>query len=336
MTREADMRDGAGAGPGRCGRADPGATAGACDEDGALPGDASLSEPGDRKLHLTVITGLSGAGKSEAVATFEDMGYFCIDNLPPQMLPGAVKLFALEGSRVNQVALVFDARGGSYFEELGEALEYLRSSGMAFRMLYLEATNEALVARYQATRRPHPLSANLLEGIERERRLLSPLRARADVIMDTTNLSPRELRRYLEETLLADRLNDQLFVSLESFGYRYGLPDEADMVFDTRFLPNPYWVAELRAKSGLDEAVRDYVLGRSEAREFLDQVVALVRFLAPRFLLEQKRRLVLALGCTGGRHRSVALVEDLARRLKGEPAVVVSVCHRDVDKAEQR
>jgi len=295
-----------------------------------------MVEAGERKLDVTVITGLSGAGKSEAVATFEDMGYFCIDNLPPQMLPGTVQLFALEGSRVSQVALVFDARGGGYFEELGQALDYLRSNGIPFRMLYLEASDEALVARYQASRRPHPLSADLKEGIARERRLLSTLRAQADVVIDTTNLAPRQLRRYLEETLLADRLSDQMFVSLESFGYRYGLPDEADMVLDSRFLPNPFWVAELRPQSGLDPAVRDYVLGRVDAQEFLKQVVELVTFLAPRFLLEQKRRLVLALGCTGGRHRSVALVEELARRLRGEPSLVVSVTHRDVERDEQR
>ena len=290
----------------------------------------------DRKLHLTVITGLSGAGKSEVVATFEDMGYFCIDNLPPQMAPGAVELFSLEGSRVNQVALVFDARGGKYFEELGRALAHLRSSGTSFRVLYLEASDEALVARYQATRRPHPLSANLREGIERERRLLSPLRAQADLVIDTTALSPRGLRRHLEETLLADRLHDQLFVSLQSFGYRYGLPSEADMVLDARFLPNPFWVPDLRPMSGLDPAVKEYVLGRPESQEFLEHVIDLVRFLAPRFVVEQKHRLVLALGCTGGRHRSVALTDELGQRLKAEPSLVVSVMHRDVEKAEHR
>jgi UPF0042 nucleotide-binding protein len=293
-------------------------------------------EAADRKLHLTVITGLSGAGKSEVVATFEDMGYFCIDNLPPQMVPGAVELFSLEGSRVNQAALVFDARGGRYFEELGQALDYLRNSGTTFRVLYLEASDEALVARYQATRRPHPLSANLREGIERERRLLSQLRAQADLVIDTTNLSPRGLRRHLEETLLADRLHDQLFVSLQSFGYRYGLPDEADMVIDTRFLPNPFWVPDLRPLCGLDPAVREYVLGRADSQEFLERLIDLVRFLAPRFVVEQKRRLVLALGCTGGRHRSVALTEELGQRLKTEPSLVVSVMHRDVEKSEHR
>jgi UPF0042 nucleotide-binding protein len=286
-----------------------------------------------RQLHMTVITGLSGAGKSEAVATFEDMGYFCIDNLPPQMLPRVVELFALEGSRVDRVALVFDVRGGSYFEELGRALDYLRESGNPFRLLYLEASDEALVARFQSTRRPHPLSkSNPLEGIDRERRLLSQLRAQADVVIDTTGVSPRELRRRLEETLLADQLSDQLFVSLGSFGYKFGLPDEADMVLDARFLPNPHWVADLCPRTGLDAAVRDYVLGREEARAFLEQVVALVRLLAPRFLAEQKRRLVLAIGCTGGRHRSVVLVEDLARRLQGDAAVVTSVSHRDIDR----
>lgn len=306
--------------------------------DGADPGDRKLdgADPGDRKLHLTVITGLSGAGKSEVVATFEDMGYFCIDNLPPQMVPGAVELFSLEGSRVNQAALVFDARGGKYFEELGQALDYLRGSGTSFRVLYLEASDEALVARYQASRRPHPLSANLREGIERERRLLLPLRAQADLVIDTTNLSTRGLRRHLEETLLADHLHDQLFVSLQSFGYRYGLPDEADMVLDTRFLPNPFWVPDLRPMSGLDPAVREYVLGRTDSQEFLERVIDLVRFLSPRFVVEQKRRLVLALGCTGGRHRSVALTEELGQRLKTEPSVVVSVMHRDVDKPEHR
>jgi UPF0042 nucleotide-binding protein len=299
-------------------------------------GEAAVpAETGERRLDLTVITGLSGAGKSEVVATYEDMGFFCIDNLPPQMVPSAVQLFSLEGSRVSQVALVFDARGGCYFQELGQALDYLRKSGIGFRLLYLEADDEALVARYQATRRPHPLSPHLREGIARERELLSPLRAQADMVVDTTDLSPWQLRRHLEETLLADRLKDQLFVSLVSFGYRHGLPDEADMVLDARFLPNPHWVADLRPQSGLNPAVRSYVVDRVESQEFLDRVVELLRFVAPRFMLEQKKRLVLALGCTGGRHRSVALVEELAHRLRSESDLVVSVSHRDVDRTEK-
>jgi UPF0042 nucleotide-binding protein len=287
----------------------------------------------DRSLHVALITGLSGAGKSEAIATFEDSGYFCIDNLPPQMLPRVVELFTLEGSRVDRVALVFDARGGKYFTHLDEALAFLREAGIRSRLLFLEASNEVLVTRFQSTRRPHPLShRSLIEGIERERRLLADLRSQADLVVDTSDLSPRALRRFLEETLLADELNDQLFVSLVSFGYKHGLPDEADMVLDARFLPNPHWVAGLRPQTGLDEAVRQYVVEREETQVFLDQIVTLVRFLAPRFLVEQKKRLVLALGCTGGHHRSVALVQELAARLQDDPTLVISISHRDLAK----
>ncbi len=284
-------------------------------------------------LHVTVITGLSGAGKSEAVATFEDMGYFCIDNLPPQMLPRVVELFGLEGSRVNRIAVVFDARGKAYFGQVGEALAHLEAKGVDLRLVYLEATDEVLVARYQSSRRPHPiLRPSLGESIAAERSLLSPLRARADIVIDTTGLTPRELRRRLEETLLADQLSNQLFLSLESFGYKYGLPDDADMVFDARFLPNPYWVAELCPLSGLDGPVKDFVLGRQEAAAFLRRVAVLIRSLVPGFVREQKRRLVVAIGCTGGRHRSVVLVEDLARRLRNDESLVISVSHRDVGR----
>lgn len=287
----------------------------------------------DSELELAVITGLSGAGKSEAVATFEDSGYFCIDNLPPQMLPGVVELFALEGSRINRVALVFDVRGGKYFEHIDEALAFLEKSGILFRIVFLEASDEALIGRFQSTRRPHPLSrSSLVEGIGHERSLLSELRARADLVIDTSDLSPRALRRRLEETILAGELSGQLFVSLVSFGYKYGLPDEADMVMDARFLPNPHWVAELRPLTGLDMPVREYVLGNGGAEAFLSRVADLVTFVAPRFVAEQKPRLVLAIGCTGGRHRSVVLIEELAARLQNETMVVTSVAHRDIDK----
>ncbi len=284
------------------------------------------------RLHVTLITGLSGAGKSAAVATFEDAGYFCIDNLPPQMLPNAIELFALEGNRVNRVALVFDARGRTYFEQIGAALDYLRTSGITRTVVYLEADDEALVARYQASRRPHPLSRNLLEGIERERMLLAPLRAQADVVIDTTDLSPWDLRSRLEESLLAEGLSDQVYVSVKSFGFRHGLPDEADFVLDARFLPNPHWVPELRPLSGLDQAVADYVVVRPESEAFLSRVVELLRLLAPGFLAEQKRRVVVAIGCTGGRHRSVALTEELGKRLEGEANLVVTISHRDIDR----
>ena len=284
-------------------------------------------------LHIALITGLSGAGKSEAVATFEDSGYFCIDNLPPQMLPGVVELFELEGSRVDRVALVFDVRGGKYFEYLGEGLAFLRRSGISFRLVFLEASDDVLVNRFQSTRRPHPLShSSLIESIQRERSLLAGLRSEADLVIDTTDLSPRGLRRCIEETLLADELSGQMFLSLVSFGYKNGLPDEADMVLDARFLPNPHWIERLRPLTGNDVAVREYVLQRAESEAFLGQVETLLRFLAPLFVAEQKRRLVLAIGCTGGRHRSVALVHELAARLADDPGLVISVSHRDLDE----
>jgi UPF0042 nucleotide-binding protein len=289
----------------------------------------------DRPLEMTIITGLSGAGKSEAVATFEDTGYFCIDNLPPQMLSRVVELFTLDGSRVDRVALVFDVRGGDYFKELGDALSRLQEWGVKYRLLFLEASEDALVARYQATRRRHPLSGeSVSEGIRRERAMLEGLRDRADVVIDTTSRSPRELRRLIEETLLSDELTNQVFLSLVSFGYKYGVPEEADLVLDARFVPNPHWVPELRRQTGLDDEVRAYVLDREESREFLDRVAGLIRFLAPRYVSEQKRRVVLAMGCTGGRHRSVVMVEALQRMLEGDAALLTSVSHRDLQKSE--
>lgn len=284
-------------------------------------------------LQLAVITGLSGAGKSEAVATFEDMGYFCIDNLPPQMLPRVVELFGLEGSRVDRVALVFDVRGGAYFDDLGAALTFLRDGGIPYRLVFLEASDESLVARYQSSRRPHPLSpSSLVGGIRRERRLLEDLRAQADLVIDTSDLTPRGLRRRLEEELLAHELQGQLFLSLVSFGYKYGLPDDADFVVDARFLPNPHWMPDLRPLTGVDTRVKDFVLSKEETGLFLDRMVELMRLLGPMFIAEQKRRVVLAVGCTGGRHRSVVLAEELASRLRDDAGLVVSVIHRDVDK----
>jgi UPF0042 nucleotide-binding protein len=294
-------------------------------------GGRAPDEPG---LHITIITGLSGAGKSQAVATFEDMGYFCIDNLPPQMLPRLAELFALEGSKVNKVAVVFDARGGAYFDYLDQALHELDRTKVRYRIVFLEASDEALVARYQSTRRPHPkaVGEDLLVGIAEERRMLRHLRERADVVVETTDLNVHELRRRLRETLLAGELHDQLLVTFMSFGYKFGLPSDADIVLDARFLPNPHWIAELRPLTGLDLPVREYVLGRSESEEFLVRASSLIHFLVPLYLAEAKTQLVVAVGCTGGRHRSVALAEAFARRFAPEASVVTSVRHRDVER----
>ncbi|MHB0979324.1 MAG: RNase adapter RapZ [Thermoleophilia bacterium] len=286
-------------------------------------------------LQLTVITGLSGAGKSQAVATFEDMGFFCIDNLPPQMLPRVVDLFSLEGSRVDRLAVVIDVRGAQYFADLGEVLDGVSRRSADLHILFLEASDVSLVARYQSTRRPHPLAhdGSLLAGIQEERGLLAPLRERADVVIDTSGLNVHELRHRLQETLFAGQLRNQLLVTFVSFGFKFGVPTEADMVFDARFLPNPHWVDELRRLTGLDQKVSDFVVARPESHGFLERVAGLILYLVPAYLSEQKTQLVVAVGCTGGRHRSVALAEALAASLSKDPLVETGVRHRDVERA---
>lgn len=287
-----------------------------------------------REPEVTIITGLSGAGKSQAVATFEDAGYFCIDNMPPQMLTRVTELFSLEGSRVERLALVFDVRGGSYFERLEEALRDLKAAGARPRIVFLEAEEDALVARYQETRRIHPLDegGRLREGIRREKELLADLRSQADLIVDTTGLNVHQLGSRLRETVLAGDLEEAMYVTFLSFGYKYGVPTEADIVLDARFLPNPHWIEEMRPLSGRDQEVKDYVLGHGEAHGFIERVADLLRFLVPAYLKEDKIQLVVAVGCTGGRHRSVSLVEELAVRLDKLDDVVGSVRHRDVDR----
>ncbi len=287
-----------------------------------------------RSLQATIITGMSGAGKSTAMATFEDAGYFCVDNMPPQMLAKMAELFLLPGSRVDKVALVFDSRGGAYFDHLEEALSDLEKWDIPWRILFLEASEAALVARYQSTRRCHPLApeGGIPEGIGRERELLGTIRDRADVVIDTTDLNLHQLRRRIQETMMAGELENQLLLSFLSFGFKYGIPKEADMVFDVRFLPNPYWQEDLKDLSGRDEPVSRYVLGRRGCKEFMERVSALVRFLAPLFLTENKTQLVVALGCTGGRHRSVTIAESLAGEFRKEADVVTNVRHRDVEK----
>lgn len=283
---------------------------------------------------MTIISGLSGAGKSLAIATFEDMGYFCIDNLPPQMLTQVAKLFSLDGSKVDRAALVLDARAGDSLSYLDEALAELDRLNVLCRVVFLEASDEALVARFHSTRRTHPLtgSDNLAEGIQREREMLAELRERADVVIDTTSLNVHDLRRNIQETVLAGELQDQILMTFMSFGYKYGVPREVDMVFDARFLPNPHWVPELRPLTGLDEPVQDYVLSMVQTQGFVERVVDLLTYLAPSYLAEQKRQLLVGVGCTGGRHRSVALVQTLAGALEQVPAVVTAVRHRDVGR----
>ncbi|NLE74874.1 MAG: RNase adapter RapZ [Actinobacteria bacterium] len=285
-------------------------------------------------LHVTIITGLSGAGKSLAVNTFEDAGYFCVDNMPPQMLPGMTDVFCLPGAKTGKVALVFDIRGREFFTEFDQAMEELDKRNIPHRIVFLEADEETLVARYQATRRTHPLddSGSIVEGIRREQRLLASLRERADVVIDTSDLNVHELRRRIQDAVLAGELINRVLLSYVSFGYKYGLPTEADLVLDARFLPNPHWVESLRPLTGQDAPVSEYVLNRPEALGFLERISSLLKYLVPLYLQEGKTHVIVAVGCTGGRHRSVALTETLAGLMDMEPTVDVSIRHRDLGR----
>jgi UPF0042 nucleotide-binding protein len=281
-----------------------------------------------------VITGMSGAGRSEAMHTFEDLGYFCIDNLPPSFIPQLTDLAQLPGSRVHKLAVVCDVRGQEFFDQLAGELDALHDRGVLHRVLFLEADAATLLNRFKETRRRHPLCEDglpLSEGIESEREALSPIRARADVVLDTSDSRPMELRRRIREEFIAEPLSHTLSVSVSSFGFKYGAPSDADIVMDVRFLPNPFYNPELRHLTGLEASVRQFVLGRTETAEFLQRWFALLDSVMPGYLAEGKTHLVVALGCTGGQHRSVALAEATAAHLSKD-GFRVAVSHRDIDR----
>ncbi len=283
-----------------------------------------------------VVTGMSGAGRSTAAATLEDLGWFVIDNLPAALIMKMVEMIDLPGSEIERVALVI-GRGGAntdaeYFEDLADVLDSLRETRNRVRVLFLEAADDVLIRRYEGTRRRHPIDARgVKESIADERRLLEPVRDRADLLIDTGDLNSNQLRTRILEAFDENGGDSNMVTSVVSFGYKHGIPLDVDIVFDCRFLPNPFWIEELRPYSGLDASVRDYVLDKPDSQEFLDRVDDLLRAILPAFVREGKSYLTIAMGCTGGRHRSVALAEALAERLSasGHPT---SVFHRDVDK----
>jgi UPF0042 nucleotide-binding protein len=280
-----------------------------------------------------VITGHSGAGKSEAIAAFEDGGYFCVDNLPPRMIGGLGELFRLEGSGVERAAVVSDVRGGEYFDDLLQVLAELEKDGLNPKLLFLEADEETLLDRYKETRRRHPLApeGRIVDGIRAERELLVPLRARADIVMDTTDLSGGQLRRRIAEEMLGSEGNGKLALTLLTFGFKNGPPRDADLTLDVRFLPNPHYVEELQPLTGLDSEVRSYVESGTEAGEFYGRLLPLLEFLVPAYVAEGKSHLTIAIGCTGGRHRSVTVADRIRRDLVKRNDVVVRVKHRDVE-----
>ncbi len=282
---------------------------------------------------LVIITGFSGAGKSTAMAAFEDDGYFCVDNLPSEMIESLVELFMHEGSKVARAAVVSDVRGGSYFEGLEAMLDGLRSSGVAHRVLFLDADEQTLLTRYQETRRRHPLAptGNVAEGIARERALVEPLRVRADVVIDTTGLTAAMLRRKLAEDMLEAR-RGRLGVTFESFGFKHGPVRDADLIFDVRFLPNPHYEEDLRPLTGVDPRIEEFINRDGALDAFYDHLYPMLDFLLPKYLEEGKSHLVVAIGCTGGRHRSVAIARDLYERYRSADQYVVDVAHRDVER----
>jgi RNase adapter protein RapZ len=283
---------------------------------------------------LVVITGFSGAGKSTAMAAFEDEGYFCVDNLPSEMIRSLVELFMHTGSKVAQAAVVSDVRGGSYFEGLASMLDDLRGVGVRHRVLFLEADEQTLMTRYKETRRRHPLAprGSVADGIARERALLEPLRRRADVVIDTSGLNAAMLRRKLADEMLPTRTPGRLAITFESFGFKYGPARDPDLMFDVRFLPNPHYEPELRPLTGADAEVVDFINREGELDAFYERLHPLLDYLLPQYLAEGKAHLVVAIGCTGGRHRSVAIGEHLAERYGDAREYLVEVVHRDVSK----
>jgi UPF0042 nucleotide-binding protein len=266
---------------------------------------------------------------------FEDAGYFCVDNLPPEMIRGLVELLAHEGSKVERAAVVSDVRGGELFEALVDVLEALADTGIAHRVLFLDAGEDTLLTRYKETRRRHPLAPEgaVSQGIAAERALLDPLRETADVVIDTSGLKPIMLRRRIADELLPRQNIGRLAVTFESFGFKHGPNRHADLVFDVRFLPNPHYVPELRLLTGHDQRVVDYVGREGKLDEFYARLVPLLEFVLPEYVSEGKAHLTIAIGCTGGRHRSVAIAEHLAEIFRGRDSLVIDVGHRDVEKA---
>jgi UPF0042 nucleotide-binding protein len=287
-----------------------------------------------RLQDFVVITGFSGAGKSTAMNVFEDAGYFCVDNLPPEMIRSLVELFVHKGSKVERAAVVSDVRGGVYFEALRAVVDDLDALGLSHHVVFLEAAEQALVTRYKETRRRHPLApeGSVAAGVAAERALLEPLRSRADLVIDTTGMSAAMLRSKIADEFLPRNRGGRLALTFMSFGFKHGPPREEDLAFDVRFLENPHYVPELRELTGLDEAVIDYIASDGRLDQFYDRMHPLLDFLLPQYVAEGKAHLVIAVGCTGGRHRSVAIAEHLAERYRDHDDLDVATAHRDIDK----
>lgn len=286
-------------------------------------------------MRFVIVTGMSGAGKSTTLKILEDAGYFCVDNLPVPLITKFAELFTSQGAEMKNAALGVDIRSGQKLAELEQVLKELDQEGIRYEILYLESSDDVLVKRYKETRRFHPLSGSkgrIDEGIKRERIRLKFLKDKADYLIDTSHMLTRELKQELNKIYVQNKDYKNLYITILSFGFKYGIPNDADLVFDVRFLPNPYYIEELRPLSGNDKAVRDYVMKNEQADIFLDKLTDMVKFLIPNYIAEGKTQLVIAIGCTGGKHRSVTLANELYYTLKKLEKYGIRIEHRDIGK----
>lgn len=283
-------------------------------------------------MRFVVVTGMSGGGKSTALKMLEDAGFYCVDNLPIPLIRKFVELIVQPGSEVTKVALGLDVRADQPFEEAIQVLDHLRENGYAFEILYMEANDQALLKRYKETRRMHPLSLDgrIEDGIRKERKILEGIRSRADYVLDTSKLLTRELKEEIDRIFVQNKEYNSLMITVLSFGFKYGIPADADLVFDVRFLPNPFYIEELKYKTGNDREVQDYVMGFPEAELFIDKLADMLGFLIPNYVKEGKYQLVIGIGCTGGKHRSVTLANRLYGALKDKGSYGIKIAHRDI------
>ncbi|MDD3363227.1 MAG: RNase adapter RapZ [Hespellia sp.] len=285
-------------------------------------------------MRFVIVTGMSGAGKSTALNMLEDAGYFCVDNLPISLIPKFADLLFVPNSEITKAALGIDVRGGRAFGELEEIIRFLEERNIEYEILFLDASDEVLVKRYKETRRNHPLAGlgRIDQGIVKEREKLTFLKKRAKYIVDTSQMLTRELHQELNHIFVDEKDYRNIYITVLSFGFKYGIPSDADLVFDVRFLPNPYYIDELRAMSGNDAPVHDYVMENEKSKEFLDKLTDMIEFLIPNYILEGKHQLVIAVGCTGGKHRSVTLANELYTFLSEDDKYGVKMEHRDIGK----
>ncbi|SHJ94798.1 UPF0042 nucleotide-binding protein [Hathewaya proteolytica DSM 3090] len=289
-------------------------------------------------MKIIIVSGLSGAGKSQAMKSLEDLGYFCVDNLPPALIPKFAEACGKGSEKVQRVALAIDIRGGEFFEDIYDSINYLEDNEYNYKVLFIEANDDVLIKRYKESRRKHPLAPDgrLLKGIDSERKKLGKVRDKADNIINTTKLTARQLKQKIIEIYGEDgQLETDIAITVLSFGFKYGIPVDSDLVFDVRFLPNPFYIMELKKFSGLDKEVDEYVFSFEETREFVDKLIDLFNFLIPRYKKEGKHQLIISIGCTGGRHRSVAIAKKLYDKLN-EKKYRVNLDHRDINEDANR